>query len=104
MFKFFKRKKKISDKELRDLDNTIIDWLIPRLKAFKEQTTIYKKWDIILDKIILGLEAYKADRVWDKNISIQENLDQDKVFYAQANSDFKEAMRLLTEHFRKLWY
>lgn len=104
MFKFFKRKKKISDKELRNLNYTIIDWLVPRLKAFKEQTTSYEEWDIILDKIILGLEAYKAERPWDENISMQENLDQDMAFYAQANSDFEEAMRLLTEHFRKLWY
>lgn len=99
MFKFFKRKKKISDKELRNLDYTIIDWLVPRLKAFKEQTTdypydsTYEEWTTIIDKIIKGLNAYKAKRPWDKNISMQENLDQDKVFYAQVNSDFKEAMR-----------
>lgn len=110
MFKFFKRKKKISNKELRNLDYTIIDWLVPRLKAFKEQTTnypydsTYEEWVTIIDKIIKGLNAYKAERPWDKNISMQENLDQDKVFYVQANSDFKEAMRLLTEHFKYLWY
>lgn len=104
MFKFFKRKKKISDKELRNLDYTIIDWLVHRLKAFKEQATTYEEWDIILDKIILGLEAYKADRSWDENISMQENVNQDMAFYTQANSDFKEAMRLLPEHFGRLWY
>nr|DAM35230.1 MAG TPA: hypothetical protein [Bacteriophage sp.] len=110
MFKFSKIKKKISNKELRNLDYTIIDWLVPRLKAFKEQTTdypydsTYKEWVTIIDKIIKGLNAYKAERPWDKNIPMQENLDQDKVFYAQANSDFKEAMRLLTEHFSSLWY
>lgn len=110
MFKFFKRKKKISNKELRNLDYTIIDWLVPRLKAFKEQITdypddsTYEEWVTIIDKIIKGLNAYKAERPLDKNISMQENLDQDNVFYAQANSDFKEAMRLLTEHFGSLWY
>lgn len=110
MFKFFKRKKKISNKELRNLDYTIIDWLVPRLKAFKEQTAdclyniTYEEWMTIIDKIIKGLNAYKAERPWDKNLSMQENLDQDNVFYAQANSDFKEAMRLLTEHFKYLWY
>ena len=35
----------------------------------------------IIDKIIKGLNAYKAERPWDKNISMQENLDQDKIFY-----------------------
>lgn len=110
MFKFFKRKKKISDKELRNFDYTIIDWLVPRLKAFKKQTnnyphdSTYKEWVTIIDKIIKGLNAYKAERPWDENISIQKNLDQDKVFYAQTNSDFKEAMKLLTEHFGSLWY
>lgn len=110
MFKFLKIKKKISNKELRNLDYTIIDWLVPRLKAFKKQTnnypydSTYKEWVTIIDKIIKGLNAYKAERPWDESISMQENLDQDKVFYAQANSDFKEAMRLLTEHFGNLWY
>lgn len=110
MFKFPKIKKKISNKELRNLDYTIIDWLVPRLKAFKKQTnnypydSTYEEWTIIIDKIIKGLNAYKAERPWDENILMQENLDQDKVFYAQANSDFKEAMRLLTEHFSSLWY
>ena len=110
MFKFFKRKKKISNKELRNLDYTIIDWLVPHLKAFKKQTTnypydsTYEEWVTIIDKIIKGLNAYKAERPWDENISMQKNLDQDKVFYAQANSDFKEAMILLTEHFGSLWY
>ena len=110
MFKFPKIKKKISNKELRNLDYTIIDWLVSRLKAFKKQTTnypydsTYEEWVTIIDKIIKGLNAYKAERPWDKNISMQENLDQDKVFYAQANSEFKEAMRLLTEHFGSLWY
>ena len=110
MFKFFKRKKKISDKELRNFDYTIIDWLVPRLKAFKKQRnnypydSTYKEWVTIIDKIIKGLNAYKAERPWDENISIQKNLDQDNVFYAQTNSDFKEAMRLLTEHFSSLWY
>ena len=41
MFKFPKIKKKISNKELRNLDYTIIDWLVSRLKAFKKQTTNY---------------------------------------------------------------
>lgn len=110
MFKFPKIKKKISNKELRNLDYTIIDWLVSRLKAFKKQTTnypydsTYEEWATIIDKIIKGLNAYKAERPWDENISMQKNLDQDKAFYAQANSDFKEAMRLLTEHFGSLWY
>lgn len=110
MFKFFKRKKKISNKELRNLDYTIIDWLVPRLKAFKEQTPdclyniTYEEWMTIIDKIIKGLNAYKAIRTWDKNLSLQKNMDRYMAFYAQVDSDFKEAMRLLTEHFSSLWY
>lgn len=102
--------KKIDRKELYNLDHTIIEWLVPRLKAFKERTTGYpgdvteKEWDNILDKIIAGLTAYKAERPWDENLSKQENLDQDKVFYEQQNSYFKEAMGLLTEYFGNLWY
>lgn len=93
--------KKIDRKELYNLDHTIIEWLVPRLKAFKERTTGYpgditeEEWDNILDKIITGLSAYKAERPWDENLSKQENLDQDKVFYEQQNSYFKEAMRIL---------
>lgn len=102
--------KKIDRKELYNLDHTIIEWLVPRLKAFKERTTGYpgdvteEEWDNILDKIIAGLTAYKAERPWDENLSKQENLDQDKVFYKQQDSYFKEAMGLLTEYFGSLWY
>lgn len=93
--------KKIDRKELYNLDHTIIEWLVPRLKVFKERTTGYpgdvteEEWDNILDKIIAGLTAYKAERPWDENLSKQENLDQDKVFYEQQNSYFKEAMGVI---------
>lgn len=43
-----KKRKKINSKELWNLDITIIEWLVPRLKAFREQT-----------------EGYPGDITWD---------------------------------------
>ena len=109
MFKLFKEKeKKINSKELWNLDHTIIEFLVPRLKAFRERTDSYpgditeEEWDNILDKIITGLEAYKAEHDWDDNISKKENMECAKIFYADKNAKFQEAMRLLAKHFKSL--
>lgn len=108
VFKFFKRKKKINSKKLWNIDYTIIEWLVPRLKAFKEQTQgcpidiTEEEWYSILDKIITGLEAYTAERTWDKNLSMQENRDLDMEFYKNNNIKFQEAMQLLAGHFKSL--
>nr|DAI16462.1 MAG TPA: hypothetical protein [Bacteriophage sp.] len=102
--------KKIDRKELYNLDHTIIEWVVPRLKAFKEYSDTLpwkmtkEEWEAILDKIILGLEAYSTERDWDDNLSAQENLDLDKAYYAKNTSDFQDAMELLTKYFGNLWY
>ena len=108
----FKRKKKdkITSKELWNLDVTIIEWLVPRLKAFREQTDGYPgdvtwdEWMSILDKIITGLEAYQAERTWDDNVSKEINMECDRIFYSNKNAEFQEAMRLLAKHFKSLWW
>lgn len=103
-------KKKIKSKELWNLDITIIEWLVPRLKAFKEQTDGYPgnitwdEWMSILDSIIKGLEAYNADRDWDENLSTEENLELDKEYYIQKTTEFRRAMGLLTKYFGSLWW
>ena len=110
MFKWFKKREKINVKSLWNFDYTIIEFLVPRLKLFREKSQGYpddvtgEEWDSILDKIIKGLEAYKAERPWDKNLSTQENLDLDKTYYAKNASDFQNAMELLTKYFRNLWW
>lgn len=107
---WLKRKKKISNKELWNLDHTIIEWLVPRLKAFKERTTGYpgditeEERDNILDKIITGLEAYLAERQWDDNASKEINMECDKIFYGHKEAEFQEAMSLLAKHFKSLWW
>lgn len=108
----FKRKKKdkIKPEELWNLDLTIVEWLLPRIKAFKEQTDGYPgditwdQWMSILDRIITGLEAYTAERDWDNNLSTEKNLEIDKEFYHNKRIEFKEAMELLTNHFGNLWW
>ena len=105
-FKLFK--KKIKSKELWNLDYTIIEWLLPRIKAFKEQTEGYPgdmtwdEWMSVLDRIITGLEAYTAERDWDNNLSKAENLELDKEFYSQKTTEFRRAMGLLIKHFGSL--
>ena len=108
----FKRKKKnkIKPEELWDLDITIVEWLLPRMKAFKEQTDGYpgnitwNQWMSILDRIITGLEAYVEEYDWDDNLSTEKNLKLDADFSHIRTAKFQEAMQLLTKHFSNLWW
>lgn len=87
----------ITDKELCNLDYTICEWLLPRLKAFKEKTIGYpstlnspKEWYDILEKIILALELYNSDL-----LDNQERARSEQI---------KEGFELFSKYFRNLWW
>lgn len=87
----------ITDKELCNLDYTICEWLLPRLKAFKEKTIGYpstlnspKEWYDILEKIILALELYNSDL-----LDNQERARSEQI---------KEGSELFSKYFRNLWW
>ena len=81
------------DSELWSLDHTIVNFILPRLKRFREnhcgfpfQFDCDDQWNNILDKIITALELYSKD---------DTNKDQDQ--------QIEEGLDLLRKYFRTLW-
>lgn len=85
------------DTELWNLDWSIARWLLPRLKAFRQDTDGYparlgdmKAWEDILDKMILGLDIF---------------VSKDAMMFTKEEYDkADESMRLLAEYFMDLWW
>lgn len=80
--------------ELMDLDLSITEYVLPRLKAFKKHTIGHpammteEEWNIILDKMINAFE-------WQSrfNCSLDEEPD-----------DVREGMGLFIKWYRSLWF
>lgn len=90
------------DSETWNLDLTIVNFMIPRLKVYKEKTAGYpgklsniEEWYAILDKIIEGFELWTTHFDWEVNDinTINEN-----------NMKVDEALKLFAEYFRDLWW
>lgn len=88
-----------SDEELWNLDSTICEWLLPRLKTFKEKTIGYpptlnslKEWKDILEKIILALELHNSD--------LPDNPEQARI----EGKQIKEGFELFGKYFCNLWW
>ena len=91
------------DTELWNFDLTIANFILPRLKVFREQTEGFpskfntiEEWYQILDEIIEGLELYKNKFDWDMKT------DQNILNLYSAKS--KKAFRLLGEYAQDLWW
>lgn len=92
-----RKERGFDDTELWNLDRSIARWLLPRLKAFRQDTEGYparlesvKAWEDILDKMILGLDLF---------------VSKDAIMFSKEESDkVDEAMRLLAEYFMDLWW
>lgn len=83
------------DSELWNLDTTIIKFILPRLKAFKDYTKSIPydlksetEWKDILDQIILGFELYLESNIADLN---------------DSESKIDEAFKLFFKYFKSLW-
>lgn len=70
----------VKNSELWNFDNTICEWIVPRLKKFKEINCAYpgvapmdtpEKWDDALDKMIRALNLPNTIRlIWTKILTI----------------------------------
>lgn len=66
-----RKERGFDDTELWSLDNTIIRFTLPRLKAFRNYTQsfpagmTFEEWQGIIDKMIVGMEKYLVDS-WDE--------------------------------------
>lgn len=84
------------DSETWNLDTTIAEFVLPRLKRFKEVTNGYpgtdefptpESWDVALDKMIRAFEIVLAG-----DIGLEEY------------PEFREGMDLFAKHYLQLWW
>lgn len=98
--KFRKQRKKRGwdDTETWNLDHSIAEFLVPRLKRFKKLNNGFpcgltpEGWDEILDQMIEGFQA---------------KIDSDGVFgdeYTGLHEKIERALELFKEHFHSLWW
>ena len=97
--KYQKLTRGFTDEELWNLDCAFVDWIVPRLKVFKEKTKGYpadvgspEEWDKILDKIIEAFELYKQEPC--------DNLKQLRI----DNQIIKEGFDLFAKRIHNLWW
>lgn len=115
-----KRGKYIDPKECWNLDRTIAEFVIPRLKVFKRDSDCYpdygdvdssEKWMEILDKMILGFEYILENDTWWINDPRYKNFAFDNEANKRYNEEcvrrqkiIKEGLELFAEYFNALWW
>lgn len=79
--------------ECYNLDMAFVDFMVPRLKKFKEDASkqIVYNFDII-DEILVGFELYQGHFDWELE-DIEKNMEV-----------VNHSMKLLSEHFWEFWW
>ncbi|MGL5113599.1 MAG: hypothetical protein ACRC6O_13280 [Flavobacterium sp.] len=88
--------------ELWNLDQTIISFVLPRLKAFKKMKrcghpaslSSQEEWEGILDKMIFAFIEYKKEFIY-KKMTTEEFRDYE--------NKIKEGFELFGKYLRGLW-
>jgi hypothetical protein len=86
-----------SDEDLWNLDQTIANFVLPRLKAFKEFTHAYpqgmtvEEWNTTMDKMIWSFD-FKVNHWYDDAMHTEENTEK-----------YNEGMDLFRKYFDNLW-
>ena len=118
----------VMNKELWNLDYTIAEWILPRLKLYKAKTIGYpsidrkvysetkklknitfEDWQNILDEIILGFEQILIDPL---DIAIDKNLDfKNKIDYKiyedicnERQEKIERGLDLFKYYIQDLWW
>lgn len=106
-----KKKGKVLDSELWNFDVTICDWIVPRLKRFKQINCACpgkapmdtpEAWDEALDKMIRGFELLRDDLV-DKYYYVGCSLDNVMAKAERDRIEAKEGLQLFVDWFESLW-
>ena len=90
------------DTECWNLDLTFVNFMIPRLKVFKEQTQGYpsnmtfEEWHNILDEMIEGFELWNKHFDWE--------IEEDINIKNENNFKVNKAIDLFKTYFRDLWW
>lgn len=90
------------DSDTWSLDLTIAEFVLPRLKRFKEVNNGYPgnmtaaQWDEILDKMIYAMEMIACDDITYNKADVEEIKD--------IGNRVDEGCRLFGEYFQGLWW
>lgn len=118
----------VSNKETWNLDYTIAEWILPRLKLYKKLTNgfppidrkvhsetkefkniTFEDWQNILDEIILGFEQILIDPLdiaIDKNLEFEDKTDS-KIYKDICNErqeKIERGLDLFKYYFQDLWW
>lgn len=118
----------VLNKELWNLDYTIAEWILPRLKAYKKLTIgfppidrkfysetkefkniTFEDWQNILDEIILGFEQILIDPLdiaIDKNLDFKNKIDS-KIYediYNERQEKIERGLDLFKYYIQDLWW
>ena len=91
-----RRRRGFDDSDTWSLDSTVSEFVLPRLRRFKEVNIGYpgsltpEEWDLILDKMIAAFEFGASEERWD-----------DK---GEGYSKHKEGLELFSRYFWDLWW
>ena len=89
--------------DLLSLDCTIADFILPRLKAYKEQNMGHpsnlseEEWGIILDKMIYSFESCSSKEAF------SYKFDYSSTEYLEHRKRVEEGLKLFGEYFEALW-
>lgn len=109
--------KYVGNSELWNLDVTICEWILPRLKQFKKINIAYpgtpeiptpEAWDEVLDKMIKAFELAQYDPIdLDENLNPRDDYDYNHEKYKKISEEYekivKEGLHLFAENFWHLW-
>lgn len=112
-----KKKGKVLDNELWNLDITICDWIIPRLKRFKQINCAYpgrppydtpEKWDAAIDQMIRSFELLRLDPIdLDEDLKprndIEFNVERHKIIYERWKAETDKGLKIFADSFSDLW-
>lgn len=85
-------KRGFDDSELWNLNSTITSFILPRLKAFRDETVSYpdgmtrEEWESIIDEMIAAFELLEEDKC-----------------DSESNKKIEQGLNTFVKHFRGLW-
>lgn len=113
-----KRKRGWSDLELWNLETTFAEYIVPRLKQFRDMTIGYpgqldsiESWKAIIDEMIFGFEFYlKQSDEYEKRVfskKLVRTKEENDLAMASFETDVQRAQRgreLFGKWFEHLWW
>ena len=107
--------KYVAPKELWNLDCRIAEFVLPRLRKFREvedgcpgcgEMDTYEKWMVALNKMILAFEHVLGQSDWwiDKEDWVAEIEENHKLEERRRQEVIKEGLQLFAKWFQRLWW